>query len=295
MVNKFTIMTDVNTDVDPEYAKTEGIVILPQYYHFSDGIIYGDEINMESELFYQRLSAGEQSLSVGCNPARVTELFEIELSKGNDIFCVIFSSRLSGSYNTACIVARDLLEKYRERKIIVIDSLNASAGAGLMLHMARNMQKSGCSMEEIRDCVEKKKKYFQAMFVVDDLQYLVRGGRLSSFSGKVGTMLDIKPILYLTDGEIVAIRKKRTRKRAVEELIDMMKKMNPDPEYFCVVHTNNYESGVELAERVGKELGIGHPIEKIVEINHTIGTHTGPNALGFGFLSEKTAEEAELI
>lgn len=279
----FTIMTDVNTDVHPAYAEQEGIVIMPQYYHFNDGVIYGDEIKLDSDSFYDRLSAGEKALSMGCNPARVEELFEIELQKGKDIFCIIFSSQLSGSYNTACMVASELMEKYPDRKIIVIDSLNASAGAGLMLYMARDMQKEGKSMEEIRDYIESIKSRFQAMFIVDDLQYLVRGGRLSSFSGAVGTMLDIKPILHLVEGKILVLCKKRTRKRAIDELMDTMERMNPDPKYFAVVHTNNEQSAQELAERIQSETGI--VVNKIMEINHTIGTHTGPNALGFGFLA----------
>ncbi len=283
-MREFTIMTDVNTDVDPEYAASEGIVIMPQYYHFGDGVIYGDEIKLSSDDFYKRLSAGEKSLSMGCNPARVEEMFTIELEKGNDILCVIFSSMLSGSYNTACMVAGELSEKYPEQKIIVIDSLNASAGAGMMLYMARDMQKEGKTIEEVKEKIEELKDKFHAMFVVDDLQYLVRGGRLSKFSGTVGNLLSIKPILHLLNGQILVLVKKRTRKKAVDQLIEELKALNPDPTYICVVHTHNRKSAEELGLRIEQELGI--KIDKITEINHTIGTHTGPNALGFGFLGQ---------
>ena len=283
--NEFTIMTDVNTDVEPSYAEAEGIVIMPQYYHFNDGVIYGDEIKLDSASFYKRLYDGEKAMSMGCNPARIKELFEAELNKGKDILAIIFSSELSGSYNTACTVAKELESIYPERKIIVMDSLNASAGAGLMVYMARDMQKAGKGIEEIRDYIESIKSKFQAMFVVDDLQYLVRGGRLSPLSGKVGTALDIKPILHLVEGKIQVLKKKRTRKKAVDELMDVMKGMEPDHTYFVVVHTHNRQSAVELVERIKAETGI--EVDKIIEINHTIGTHTGPNALGFGFLAGK--------
>lgn len=286
-MSEFTIMTDVNTDVLPAYAEQEGIVIMPQYYHFDDGVVYGDELKLSSDEFYDRLRAGEKALSMGCNPGRVQELFEAELTKGKDIFCIIFSSQLSGSYNTACMVAEQLLEEYPDRKIIVVDSLNASIGAGLMVYMARDMQKEGKSMEEIRDYIESIKDRFQAMFVVDDLQYLVRGGRLSSFSGHVGNMLDIKPILHLVEGQILVLKKKRTRRKALDELMEVMKSMDPDPKYFAVVHTNNEASAKELVERIQEETGI--VIENIMEINPTIGTHTGPNALGFGFLAGDSA------
>lgn len=284
-MRQFTIMTDVNTDVFPEYAKKEEIIILPQYYHFNDGIIYGDEINLSAEEFYGRLAAGEKSLSMGCNPARVRELFEEELKKERDILCIMFSSQLSGSYSTAVMVARELMEEYPERRIYVMDSLNASAGAGMMVYMARDLQKQGMEADIILQKLEEQKDRFQAMFVVDDLQYLVRGGRLSAFSGAVGTLLDIKPILYLTEGKINVLRKSRTRKRAVTDLMESFKALNPDPVYLAVVYTKNIEPAVLLAKRIEEETGI--KVEHIIPINPTIGAHTGPNALGIGFLSGK--------
>lgn len=284
-MRQFTIMTDVNTDVFPEYAKKEEIIILPQYYHFNDGIIYGDEINLSAEEFYDRLAAGEKSLSMGCNPARVRELFEEELKNEKDILCIMFSSQLSGSYSTAVMVARELMEEYPERRIYVMDSLNASAGAGMMVYMARDLQKQGVEADIILQKLEEQKDRFQAMFVVDDLQYLVRGGRLSAFSGAVGTLLDIKPILYLTEGKINVLRKSRTRKRAVTDLMESFKALNPDPVYLAVVYTKNMESAVLLAKRIEEETGI--KVEHIIPINPTIGAHTGPNALGIGFLSGK--------
>lgn len=286
MMPKFTIMTDVNTDVFPAFAQKEHIVILPQYYHFDDGIIYGDELNLTSDEFYGRLAKGEKSLSMGCNPARVQELFEKELAAGRDILCIMFSSELSGSYSTVVNVAHELKEIYPERNIYVMDSLNASAGAGMMVYMARDLQKEGVSAAEILERLEAIKDRFQAMFVVDDLQYLVRGGRLSAFSGAVGTILDIKPILYLNEGKICVLRKSRTRKRAITDLLEAFKDRNPDPVYLAVVYTKNEEAAKEFAVRIEHETGIA--VKHIIPINPTIGAHTGPNALGIGFLAEES-------
>lgn len=282
-MNNFTIMTDVNTDVYPAYAQTEGIVILPQYYHFDDGVVYGDEITLTSEEFYGRLAKGEKSLSMGCNPARVQELFEKELKEKRDIVCIMFSSELSGSYSTVVNVSKELMEEYPERKIYVIDSLNASTGAGMMVYLARDMQKEGISAEEIVKRIESIKSKFKAIFVVDDLQYLVRGGRLSTFSGAVGTILDIKPILHIKDGKIEALKKSRTRKKALTDLLEVVKELNPDKDYISVVYTKDEDSAKEYAARIENEIGIH--IKHIIPINPTIGAHTGPNALGMGFLS----------
>ena len=197
-MKEFTLFTDVNTDVHPEYAKDEGIVILPQYYYFEgDDLIYGDEILLDEETFYKRLADGETAKSSGVNPDRARRTFEEELKKGKDILAIICSSGLSMSYQTCHNVAEELMQEYPGSKIIVMDSLSESGGAGLMLYVARDMQKEGRTMEEIRDYIESIKHNFVGMFVVDDLKYLVRGGRLNPFSGAFGTLLDIKPILYL--------------------------------------------------------------------------------------------------
>ena len=170
-----------------------------------------------------------------------------------------------------------------------MDSLSESGGAGLMFYVARDMQKEGKTIEEIRDHIEAIKQDFQGMFVVDDLRYLVRGGRLSPFSGAFGTMLDIKPILYLNEeGKIVPLKKVRTRKRAINELLRIAKELEPDPRYMYVVHTHNEPSAHELADRIEAELGIRvDRMYNLGSINNTIGAHTGPNALGFGFLAHK--------
>ncbi len=295
-MSEFTLFTDVNTDVHPAYAKKEGIIILPQYYYFEDGVVYGDEILLDEDTFYARLEAGETAKSTGCNPDRVRRTFEEELKKGRDILAIICSSGLSGSYSTCYTVGQELEKEYPGRKIIVIDSLNESAGAGLMLYLARDMQKEGKTMEEIRDHVESVKLDFKAMFVVDDLKYLVRGGRLSPFSGAFGTMLDIKPILFLNvEGKIVPLKKVRTRKRAVNELLRIAKELEPDERYMYVVHTHNEASALELADRIQNELGITvNRTYNLGSINNTIGAHTGPNALGFGFLAKKNWSDVKL-
>ena len=119
--------------------------------------------------------------------------------------------------------------------------------------------------------------------VVDDLQYLVRGGRLSAFSGAMGTILDIKPTLHIKEGKIEALKKSRTRKKALTDLLELFKEKNPDNTYLAVVYTKDEAAANEYAVRIEKETGI--PVKHIIPINPTIGAHTGPNALGIGFLA----------
>ncbi|MBR0146811.1 MAG: DegV family protein [Eubacterium sp.] len=296
-MREFTLFTDVNTDVHPDYAKDEGIVILPQYYYFEgDDIIYGDEILLDEETFYKRLADGETAKSSGVNPDRARRTFEEELKKGKDILAIICSSGLSMSYQTCHNVAEELMQEYPGSKIIVMDSLSESGGAGLMLYVARDMQKEGRTMEEIRDYIESIKHNFVGMFVVDDLKYLVRGGRLNPFSGAFGTLLDIKPILYLNEeGKIVPLKKVRTRKRAVNEILRIAKDLQPDQTYMYVVYTYNRADAEELADRVESELGIKvNRKYNVAMINNTIGAHTGPNALGLGFLAHRKWSEVNV-
>ena len=126
ITREYTLITDVNTDVHPAYAKKEGILILPQYYYFEDGVIYGDETVLDEDTFYKRLAAGETAKSSGVNPDRARRTFEEELKKGKDILAIICSSGLSMSYNTCKNVAEELMADYPGSRIIVMDSLNES-------------------------------------------------------------------------------------------------------------------------------------------------------------------------
>ncbi len=280
IMREFTVMTDINTDIDPAYAKAEHIVILPQYYHFNDGVIYGDDKKLTPPDFYKRLLGGERAYSMGCNPKRVRELFEAELNENRDIISIIFSSECSGSYSTVCLVAEELMEE-RDCRICVIDSLNGSAAAGLMVYLAQEMKKKGHTLEEVRETIEARKKDFDILFLVDHLDCLVRGGRLNAVSGAVGTVLNIKPILHFEKGKIVPFVKCRGKNNARRMMLETVKKRNLDKTLVAVVHTDNLEEAKEYAAVVEQELGI--QVVYINEVNLTIGSHTGPDALGLAF------------
>lgn len=287
-MREFTVMTDINTDIEPAYAEAEHIVILPQYYHFNDGVIYGDEQKLEPPAFYKRLMGGERAYSMGCNPERVRELFEAELKQGRDIFCVMFSSECSGSFSTVHLVAEELMEK-QDCKIYVVDSLNGSVAAGLMVYLAQEMKKAGHTIEEVRDTIEARKKDFDVFFLVDHLDCLVRGGRLNAISGAVGTVLSIKPILHFEEGKIVPLMKCRGKINAKHTILERLKKENLDQTLIAVAHTDNLEEAKEFAAEIEEELGV--KVVYINEVNLTIGTHTGPDALGVAFC--KLPEKAE--
>ncbi len=276
----FTVMTDSNNDIDPSYAQSEHVVILPQYYHFNDGIVYGDEQKLEPHVFYERLKNGERAYSTGCNPDRVRQLFEAELDQGRDILSIIFSSKCSGSYSTVCKVAEELMAE-RDCKIYVIDSLSGSVAAGLMVMLAQRMKKEGHTIDEVRDTIEARKADFDIYFLVDHLDYLVRGGRLSAVSGAVGTVLSVKPILHFDDGEIVALKRCRGKNNGRHDIIEALKGMNLDKSLLAVVYSENRDAAVSFKAELENELHTS--IDYMAELNLTVGTHTGPDAVGVAF------------
>ncbi|MBO4288633.1 MAG: DegV family protein [Lachnospiraceae bacterium] len=280
-MREFVVMADVNTDPDPGYVEKENITILPQYYHFNDGVIYGDGKELTNEEYYGRMEKGERAYSMGCNPDTVHRLMEEELKKGHDIIAIMASSECSGSYSTVCIEANELMEEYPGSTIKVVDSYLETTPAGLLVYMAQEMKKKDCTLDEVYKVVEEQKKNCNILFMVDDLKYLVRGGRLNVVSGALGTLLQIKPILFMDKGLIAPYEKARGRQTAKATILKRLKEMNLDRELLCVLHIADKEEAYALGETIKKELGI-EPMW-YNEVNKVIGAHIGPGGLGVAF------------
>ena len=221
----FVIMADVNADTTPSFVEQEGIAIMPQYYHFNDGVIYGDGNTLASEKFYARMENGERAYSMGCNPDRVHGIMEQAVLDGHDIIVLMASADCSGSYNTVCVEAEELMEQYKDARIHVVDSRLECAAIGLLVKQAVALKKAGKSFDEVVEAIESLKNTANIFFLVDHLDFLVRGGRLSPISGMVGTVLNIKPILYFEEGKIVPFTKVRGRQTGKRTMLDQLKKL----------------------------------------------------------------------
>ena len=279
----FVIMSDVNCDVDPAYAEEKGIAILPQYYHFNDGTIYGDEIKLTPQEFYARL-AKDRAYSMGCNPERVRGIMEEELKKDHDILVIMASSECSGSYSTVLTEAEDLMVNYPGSRIYVLDTYLEAIASGLLVYMAQDMKEEGKSLDEISAVLEEKKKHIDVYFIVEHLDYLVRGGRLSPLSGAVGSMLQIKPILHFENGKIVPLMKCRGQKAAKKAILELLAKKKLDKKYYIGAHTNNEAGGREFLAQAKEVTGLD-PLF-ISEVSLIIGAHVGPDAVAVAFCEE---------
>ncbi len=281
-MRNYSITTDSNSDLPQEYIDRFHTTIIPQYYSFGE-TVYGDELHMPPAEFYERMRKGELPGSQANNPAVIEEKFRALLDRGLDIIHIAFSSALSGSYNNVCMVARELLEEYTDAKITVIDSLNVSLGESIMVLHANSLKEKGASYEETVNAIEALIPHINVQFTVDDLFHLQRGGRVSKTTALVGSALNLKPFLYVSDtGTLVSAGTVRGRKKSLHTLIERMKAtLEEHPDYSMpvgIIHGNCYEDALMVAELVKEKTGFTNII--INDISPSIGTHAGPGALG---------------
>ena len=281
-MRKYCITTDSNSDLPQEYIDKLNTTIIPQYYSFGD-TVYGDELNMPPAEFYERMKKGELPGSQANNPAVIEEKFRSLLDKDFDIIHIGFSSALSGSYNNVCMVAKELLEEYTDAKITIIDSLNVSLGESIMVLHANALKDKGASYEEVVDAIEEFKQHINVQFTVDDLFHLQRGGRVSKTTAVVGSALNLKPFLYVSNaGTLVSAGTVRGRKKSLHTLVERMKAtLEENTDYSLpvgIVHGNCLEDAQVVAELVKEQTNFTNII--INDISPSIGTHAGPGALG---------------
>ncbi|MBS1392476.1 MAG: DegV family protein, partial [Christensenellaceae bacterium] len=199
MSKEYVIMTDSSCDLPQELADQLGLEVLPIEV-MADGKNYrnwldGREIGFKE--FYKLAREGKKLKTSAVNTAAFEEKMEKLLKEGKDVLYIGFSAGLSTTYNSGESAARELREKYPDRKIYTVDTLAASLGQGMITYYAAKKKEEGATIEEVRDFVESEKLHMCHWFTVDDLNYLKRGGRISAATAAIGTMLSIKPVMHM--------------------------------------------------------------------------------------------------
>jgi DegV family protein with EDD domain len=285
----FVITADSNSDLLESYIKEKQIGIIPHYYDL-EGVTYGDEVNLTPKEFYDKMRTGLMPTTMASNPEVIRKTFQDYVNQGYDILHISFSSALSGGCSNVATGALEICDENPGAKIIVLDTLNASMGEGLFVMKAVQMKEEGKTMDEIASWLEEHKQEFCVRFTVDDLNHLHRGGRISKTTAIIGSMINIKPILYLNpEGQLVALSTARGRKKSLaticNDMIDSMGKYREVNDTVCIAHGDSYEDARYLEELIHEKL----PHKKIIinYVSPSIGAHSGPGAIGLCFMGER--------
>jgi DegV family protein with EDD domain len=285
----YVLITDSTCDLSADFAEKRGLEVMPMVFLMDDKVYnhYLDEREMSVKDFYNSLKKGKLPKTTQISYNSYLEYFEQFLKDDKDILYISFTSGLSGTYNTSKIAARDLHEKYPMRKIEIIDSRCASIGQGLLMYYVANKYKDEKpSLEDLAEYTEELKLNVAHWFVVDDIEHLKRGGRISSVTATFAKALQIKPMLSLDDeGKLVNVGKIRGTNNVYEALIKKMQRDGFDyaKQTVLIGHADNLEGAKELRKRV-------KPLVKDVEIfdiGPIIGTHVGTGMLGLTFTGER--------
>lgn len=286
-MSDYKIITDSGCDLPREWLSRLDVQAVPLIVNYK-GEALEDSVDDGIRELYDGLRAGEAASTSAVNPSRWEELMEPVLAQGLDLLVIVFSSGLSTTYQSAVIAAGDLQEKYPDRKVIVVDSLSASLGQGLLVWYACQKKAEGLSLEELAAWVEDNRYHLCHWFTVDDLMYLKRGGRVSATTALVGTMLKIKPVLHMDDkGHLINMAKTRGRKASIEALADKAVELGADYDNstMFICHGDCIEDARYLEQLAKEKCGV-----KDVLIGYTgavIGSHSGPGTLALFFLGEK--------
>ena len=287
---EYVLTTDNTTDFPESFLEECGIEFISLSYVI-DGVIYdGVKRKLGNKEFYDRIRGGAMPVTQQANPESSKAFFERFLKEGKDILHIAFSSGLSGTYQSAHLAQMELAEEYPDRKIIVIDSLCASMGEGLLVYEAWRRKNEGMDLETLAKWVEDHKLLLFHDVVADDLFHLQRGGRVSKTAAIMGTALGIKPMIYVNDeGKLIPYGKVRGKKAAFNAMVERLAKTidtSVSNEVF-ISHSDCLEEAQALEEMIRQTAGIHN--FKISYIGSVIGTHTGVGTVAlFYFASGRT-------
>ncbi len=287
-MHPYVIFTDSSCDLPQEVIKQYDLQVI-QLMVTVDGEepASNDRINIGE--FYGKLRTKKGAKTSAVNIEAFTAAFEAQLSKGNDVLYLGFSSGLSGTYNAGFVAARELSEKYPERTCTTVDTLCASLGEGLIVVLAARKKAEGASLEEVRDYVESIKLNLTHLFTVNDLFFLHRGGRVSAVTAVAGSALGIKPIMHVdNDGHLVKIGTKRGRTASLDDLCARMQALAIDPaeQLVFISHGDCEDEAKYLADKIVKTMGVKQPI-LISHVGPVIGAHSGPGTMALFFLGKE--------
>ncbi len=283
----YVITVNSTVDLPKEWLEERNVPIVPLKYTI-DGETYTDMEGLSAKEFFAKLREGKMSVTSQVNPEEAADILEPYVKEGKDILHLGFSSGLSGTLNSMRIAGQMLAEKYPEAKIIVIDTLCACLGEGLLLYKALQEKAKGKTIDEVAQWVEENKLHICHDVTVDDLNHLHRGGRVSKTTAVLGTLVQIKPIIHMdNNGKLQVIGKERGRKKSLNKIVDMAVEQSEgwDNDIIMITHGDCIEDAEYVAKLVREKMGIDNIL--INNIGTVIGSHTGPGVVAVFCMGNK--------
>ncbi|QFR30080.1 DegV family protein [Bacillus thuringiensis] len=280
------IITDSASDLPVELLQAYDIDLIPLRVYDEAETEYLDGVTLESVTLLQKMREGAVYRTSLPSLETFQEKFVSYAKEGNPCIYLAFSSELSGTYQSSVVIKEEVKETYANLDLEIIDTKCASLGQGLVVLEAAKMAKDGASKEDILKRVDFLMSHMEHIFTVADLQYLVRGGRLSKVAGFIGGLLNIKPILNVEEGKLVPLEKVRGKKKVLSRIVDIMEERGKDlkGQTIGMTHGDDLETAEALksliTERFGCEVFI------VNTIGAAIGAHTGPGVITLFFLNE---------
>ena len=284
----FTILTDTSANLPSALVRERDIKVIPYHYTIGDKQYSClDTEGFDGKKFFKAMRLGADIKTSAINFQSYVDFFEKFLSQGQDILFVSMSSGISSSFNCSEIAKKELVEKYPDRKILLVDTLGASLGEGIFVLKAVDYRDEGMTIDDTYQKLEDEKACMYQVFTVDDLMYLKKTGRLTGSAAVIGNMLQVKPILKGNEnGEIVNFSKVIGRKKAIDALAQRYNMLVKDPEEQIVgiAHADCEKDAEYLIELLNKK----KPPKEILNVVYepVTGSHVGPGTLALFFLGD---------
>ena len=284
----YIIFTDSACDISPELLCKWGVRTCSLTFRFSgeDKEYSNSEMNVKE--FYEKMRQGGVAKTSAINAEAFAVAFEDILKEGKDILCLSFSSGLSTTYNSARLAAEKLAALYPDSKIVVVDTLSASAGQGLVVRLVLDKKNAGATLDEAAEYAKGILPNLCHWFTVDDLVYLKRGGRISAAAAFFGNVIGIKPVLHVdNEGHLVNVMKVRGRRSSVAQMADKYEELALDKENGTVFisHADCMKDVEELCALIKSKCGAS--VDLITDVGPVIGAHSGPGTLALFFLGKE--------
>ena len=271
------IVTDSTADLPPELIKELGITVVPLYVCFGQEV-YSDREEISEDAFYERLLKDAiHPTTTQPTPQDFAEVYQQLSSQADGIISIHISEKLSGTCNSA-LQGKKLLDK--EYPVEVVDSKTTSMALGLIVVAAATIANDGAGLQKVAEAVQQLVSSVQLLVLFDTLKYLAKGGRIGKAKSLLGSVLNVKPLLTIKDGEFVPVSQVRSRSKGIQKLFDFAKDAD-NIEDLAIIHSTTPDEAESLADRLRTTVAQGRV--RITRLGPVLGVHGGPGVLAVAF------------